>query len=88
MKKTDNAVAILKDGGVVAGHIPRSFSRTFYFFLRHGGSIECKLTGHRKFEIGLEVPCMYTLSGKPKYIKRLVKLLTKADGDKQSQTLS
>ena len=88
MKKTDNAVAILKDGGVVVGRIPRSFSRTFYFFLRHGGSIECQLTGHRKFEIGLEVLCTYTLSGKPKYIKRLVKLLTKADGDKQSQTLS
>ena len=56
------AVAILKDGGVVVGHVPRSFSRTFYFFLRHGGSIECKITGHRKFGIGLEVPCTYTLS--------------------------
>ena len=60
MKKT-YAVAILKDGGVVVGHVPRSFSRTFYFFLRHGGSIECKIMGHRKFGIGLEVPCTYTL---------------------------
>lgn len=76
------AVAILKDDGVVVGHVPR---RTFYFFLRHGGSIECKITGHRKFGNGLEVPCTYTLSGKPKYIKRLVKLLTKVDSHKQDQ---
>ena len=76
------AVAILKDGGVVVGHVPHSFSRTFYFFLGQGGSIECKITGHRKFGNGLEVPCMYTLSGKLKYIKRLVMLLTKADSDK------
>ena len=82
------AVAILKDGGVVICHVPRSFSKTFYFFLRQGGSTECKITGHRKFGNGLEVPCMYTLSGKLKYIKRLVKLLTKADSDKQGQTLS
>ena len=79
------AVAILKVSGVVVGHVPRSFSRTFYFFLRHGGSIECKITGHRKYGTGLEVPCTYTLSGKPKYIKRLVKLLTKADSNKQDQ---
>ena len=82
------AVAILKDGGIVVGHVPCSFSRTFYLFLRHGGSIECRITGHRKIGIGLEVLCTYTLSGKPKYIKRLVKLLTKADSDKQDQTLS
>ena len=75
-------VAILKDGDVVVGHVPRSFSRIFYFFLRYGGSIECKVTGHRKFGIGLEVLCTYTLSGKPKYVKRLVKLLTKPDGEK------
>jgi len=37
-------VAILKDSGVVIGHVPHSFSRTFYFFLRHGGSTECKIT--------------------------------------------
>ena len=73
------AATILKDGGLVVGHVPRSFSRTFYFFLRHGGSIEC-----RKFGIGLEVPCTYTLFGKAKYIKRLIKLLTKADSDKQT----
>ena len=81
-------IAILKDDGIVVGHVPRSFSRTFYFFLRHGGSTECKITGHRKLGIGLEVSCTYTLSGKPKYIKRLVKLLMKADSDKQDQTLS
>ena len=75
------AVAVL-NGGVIVGHVPRNFSKTFYFFLRHGGSIECKITGHRKLGVGLEVPCTYTLSGKPKYIKRLIKLLMpKADSE-------
>ena len=35
------------------------------------------MTGHRKHGLRLEVPCSYKLTGKPKYIKRLVKLLSK-----------
>ena len=70
------AVAVLK-GGIIVGHVPREHSRTFYYFLRHGGRIHCEVIGHRKFGGGLEVPCRYTLSGKPRYIKRLVKLLAK-----------
>jgi len=31
-------VAILNDGGVVVGHVLRSSSRTFYFFLRQWGT--------------------------------------------------
>ena len=82
-------VAILKDGGVIVGHaMPCPSQLLQNIFLRHGGSIECKITRHRKLGIGLEVQCTYTLSGKPKYIKRLVKLLTKADSDKLGQTLS
>lgn len=77
-------VAILKDGGVVVGHAPRSFSRTFYFFLRHGGSTDCKSRGIESSELGWKCRAR----GKPKYIKRLVKFLTKADSDKQDQTLS
>ena len=69
------AIAVRK-GSVVVGHVPKEYSRTFYFFLRHGGSITCRVTAPRKFGLGLEVPCTYTLSGKPKYIKRLIKLLT------------
>ena len=70
------AVAILKTGMVV-GHVPRELSRIFFFSLQHGGIIQCTVTGHRKHGLGLEVPCSYTLYGKPKYIKRLVKLLSK-----------
>ena len=59
------AMAILK-ATLVVGHVPRNLSRVFYFFMRHGGTIECTVTGHRKFGIGLEVSCSYKLSGKPK----------------------
>lgn len=70
------AVAVLQSGTVV-GHVPRELAQIFYFFLQHGGIIDCSITGHRKRGLGLEVPCLYKLSGKPKYIKRLVKLLSK-----------
>ena len=49
------------------------------FFLQHGGRITCEVTGHRKLSSvpnkGLVVPCLYTFWGKPKIIKRLVKLM-------------
>lgn len=68
------AVAVSKEG-IVVGHVPRELSRTCYFFLRHGGLINCEVSGHRKKGVGLEVPCKYIFSGKPKFIKRLIKLL-------------
>ena len=68
------AVAVLKNGDTV-GHAPRELSRIFYFFLSHDGTIEAEVAGHRKFGHGLEVPCWYTLTGKPKYIKRAKKIL-------------
>lgn len=76
------AVGIYK-GAILVGHTPRELSRTLYFFLRHGGSIECTVTGHRKLGVGLEVPCTYSMSGKGKYIKRLVKLLCKPKKDQE-----
>ena len=57
------AVAVLKRS-IAVGYVPCNFSRTFYFFLRHRGSIECRITDHRKFGVGLKVLCTYTLSGK------------------------
>ena len=69
-----HAVSILKDGAIV-GHAPRELSRVFFFFLRHDGTITAEITGHRRFSCGLEVPCLYTLTGKPKYIKKAKKLL-------------
>ena len=68
------AVAVSK-GSFVVGHVPKELSRTFFFFPRHGGVIETRVTGHRRHGNGLEVPCTYVCSGKPRYIKRLEKLL-------------
>ena len=68
------AVAVIKNDDIV-GHAPRQFSRVFYFFLSHDGTIDVEITGHRKFGCGLEVPCLYTLTGKPKFIKRAKKLV-------------
>lgn len=43
------AVGVIKSGTII-GHVPREVSKTF--FLRHGGIISCKITGHRKFGLG------------------------------------
>ena len=71
------AVAALKDDHIV-GHIPREVAKTAWYFLEHGGEIQCEIIGRRRrsdvLGKGLEVPCTYTFKGKPKMIKRLVKL--------------
>lgn len=65
--------------GVIVGHMPREIAKTASYFLQHGGRITCEVTGRRKLSSvpskGLVVPCEYTFWGKPKIIKRLVKLM-------------
>ena len=38
------AVATCLDGNVV-GHLPIEFSKTAWYFLQHGGTISCVVTG-------------------------------------------
>lgn len=68
------AVSVQKDG-IIVGHVPREVSRIFMFFIRHGGTIVCEVVGHRRLGKGLEVPCCYKLTGKPKHVKKALKLL-------------
>ena len=71
------AVSLLKDATVI-GHVPRKFSRVFWHFLRHGGTITCEVTGRKKRGKGLEIPCVYCFVGTSKMIQR-VKTLTSFD---------
>ena len=71
---TMSMIAMLK-AGIIVGHVPREVSRIFTFFIRHGGTIVCEVVGHRKLGKGLEVPCCYKFTGKPKHIKKALKLL-------------
>ena len=52
------AVAVAKSEEIV-GHTPREVSRAFYAFLSHGGTLTCKVTGHRQHGNGLEVLCIH-----------------------------
>ena len=63
------AVAVMKTGIGVVGHIPREISKTCWMFLaRDGTEILCRITGNRQrsvlLEGGLEIPCIYTFRGK------------------------
>ena len=71
------AVSLLKDD-IVVGHVPLEFSRVFWHFLRHGGTITCEVTGRRKRGKGLEIPCVYSFLGSTKLIQRM-KTLTSFD---------
>ena len=73
----DHAICVRKANGIVVGHAPREISRTFWYFLRHGGEIECEITGKRKRGNGLEVPCTYHFTGGKKLVKRLESILSK-----------
>ena len=42
----------------VVGHMPRESSKIFWHFLNDGCSISCELTGKRKYDKGLDVPCV------------------------------
>ena len=65
-----HAVSVMK-GGAIVGHIPRELSRAYWYFIRHGGTISCEVTGSRKRGIGLEVPCVYKIVGSKKLIQRM-----------------
>ena len=69
-----DAVSVMK-GGTIVGHMPRSLSRVVWFYISHGGTVKCIITGHRKFGVGLEVPCIYEFKGHKRIINKLKKLI-------------
>lgn len=75
------AVALKKDG-VVIGHLPQKISRICSLFIRRGGTIECTVTGTRRYSSdlpqgGLEIPCRLLFSGEKKEINKVKLLYTK-----------
>ena len=74
------AVSVLKDGATV-GHLPRKISKLCSLFLRRGGSIQCVVTGRRRYSAdlpqgGLEVPCKLLFKASTKEIQKLKRLYT------------
>lgn len=74
----DHAVCVTKStsGGTV-GHVPRTISRVFFSFLSEGGVISCEITGPRQYGRGLEVPCIYKLSGEEALVNKAKEKLLK-----------
>ena len=75
------AVAVKKDEAII-GHLPRNLSRVCSLFIRRGGSIECTVTGARRYSAdlpqgGLEIPCLLLFKASPKEVKKLKKLWKK-----------
>ena len=77
------AVAVVKSQ-VAVGHIPRKISSICSMFLRHGGTICCRVTGSRCYsqdlpQGGLEIPCMLTFRGEAKDIEKIRKIASTHD---------
>ena len=77
------AVAVKKDE-VIVGHVPRCISPICYVFLRRGGTISCRVTGHRRYSAdlaqgGMEIPCTLTFqAGDAQYLDKIKKSLIQA----------
>ena len=75
------AVAVMKDD-VIVSHLPRHLSRVLSLFLLRNGTIECIVTGSRRYSSdlpqgGLEIPCKLIFHGKKEDIKKLKRLLAR-----------
>lgn len=73
------AVAVKKEATVI-GHLPKKISRVCSLFLRRGGSLQCTVTGRRRYSCdlpqgGLEIPCSVKFLAKSNDIKKLKQLL-------------
>lgn len=80
------AVSVVKDDNVV-GHLPRKISKVCSLFLERGGTINCRITGARRYSFdlpqgGVEVPCFLLFFGSEKDIVK-VKRLFKHHCDKK-----
>ena len=62
-----HAVAVIRDDKIV-GHI-------LYYILKHSREISCVISCTRKHGVGLEVPCVYRICGKSRFIERLKRWL-------------
>ena len=69
------AVAVVKNTTVV-GHLPSKISKICSLFIRRRGTIDCKITGARRYSVhllqgGLEIPCRLIFSGNKKDVQKL-----------------
>ena len=48
------AISVVKSGKII-GHVPKEDAKVFYYFLKHGNRITCRVVGHRFRGKGLEV---------------------------------
>ena len=64
-----------------ARHLPRELSQIVWYFLLHGGEIDCEVTGRKQrsplVQGGLEIPCCVTLRGKKKLVAEAKEVLEK-----------
>lgn len=55
----------------IIGRAPCELLQMVWHFLEHGGRLTCEVSARRKLGHGLEVPCIYRLTGPRKVVNRI-----------------
>jgi len=59
---------------IIVGHVSRKIATSCNAFIRHGGTIECTVTGNRRYSVegGLELPCKlrFVISSSQEFCKK------------------
>lgn len=72
----DKFAVSVKKGADIVGHVPREITKVFHYFIKRSGIVTCEVTGSKQnLGNGLEIPCVYTLKGEEKNVKKLPGLL-------------
>lgn len=82
------AVSVVK-GTEVVGHVPKIISAACFLFLRRGGSIQCEVTGDRRYSTdlpqgGMELPCILRFQGPKEDVAKVKKLLDRSETPAES----
>ena len=73
----DRYAVAVRRGDSVIGHIPQKISTLCSLFIRRGGTINCTVSGHRRYsrdlpQGGLEVPCQLHFTGMPNEVEKVM----------------
>lgn len=77
------AVSMKTRENVIVGHVPKVISSLCNIFIAQGGTLECRVTGHKRYSVdlpqgGLELPCeLYFTSSSCEQLEKVKVLLEK-----------
>ena len=86
------SVSVHKSDRTIVGHLPKKISSVCSLFMRRKGTIQCEVTGTRRYSVdlpqgGLEVPCKVIFEGPANQVRKAERIIRfamefSAEGDR------